>query len=178
MMGTTPFAGFDFTDFWDDREYAREAYINAPFSEDELAAIESTLGYRLPASYIWLMRQHNGGIPRNQNFPTNEFTSWAEDHIAITGIMGIGNKRYSLGSDFGSRFWIEHWGYPDIGVAICNCPSAGHDMVFLDYRQCLTIEDEPTVVHIDQEQDYRIVHLADNFEAFIRGLVDDDAFEL
>jgi len=28
------------------------------------------------------------------------------------------------------------WGYPDIGVAICDTPSAGHEMIFLDYREC------------------------------------------
>ncbi|MGY5955250.1 SMI1/KNR4 family protein [Kosakonia sp. BK9b] len=177
-MTTAPFSGFDLSEFWNDSKYAHEAYINAPFSDEELAAIETALGYRLPASYVWLMKQHNGGIPHKQNFPTCEATSWAEDHIAITGIFGIGSKRYSLGSDFGSRFWIEHWGYPDIGIAICDCPSAGHDMVFLDYRHCRTPEDEPAVVHIDQESDYQIVHLADNFEAFIRGLVDDDAFDM
>lgn len=31
---------------------------------------------------------------------------------------------------------IDEWEYPAIGVAICDCPSAGHDMVFLDYRDC------------------------------------------
>ena len=36
---------------------------------------------------------------------------------------------------------------------------------------------EPKVVHIDQECDYEITPLADNFEEFIRGLVNDDDFE-
>jgi hypothetical protein len=64
---------------------------------------------------------------------------------------------------------IEEWGYPDIGVAVCDCPSAGHDMIFLDYRRCGP-EGEPEVVHIDQEGDYRITYLAGDFETFIIGL--------
>ena len=95
------------------------------------------------------MKQHNGGSPHKQCFPTDVPTSWADDHIAIEGIMGIGrNKTYAIGGELGSRFMIEAWEYPDIGVAICDCPSAGHDMIFLDYRQCGP-SGEPQVVHID-----------------------------
>jgi len=70
----------------------------------------------------------------------------------------------------------DDWGYPDIGVAICDTPSAGHEMIFLDYRECGR-QGEPKVVHIDQELDYEITLLADNFEDFIRGLVDSEEFE-
>ena len=83
---------------------------------------------------------------------------------------------YSLCGTLGSRFMIEEWGYPDIGVAICDCPSAGHDMVFLDYRECGP-QGEPKVVHIDQEADYEITPLADTFEAFVRGLVDESDYD-
>ncbi len=172
-----PFKGFDFSQFWDDDEYALEEYVSEPPTDELIVEIEQELGYKLPNSYIWLMKQHNGGIPFHTNHPTNEPTSWAEDHIAITGIMGIGrDKRYSLGGEFGSRFWIEDWEYPDIGVAICNCPSAGHDMIFLDYRECGP-KGEPKVVHVDQESDYEITFVADNFERFIRGLVNDDVYD-
>ena len=125
------------------------------------------------------MKQHNGGIPVNTCFPTDEPTSWAEDHVAITGIMGIGNEKdYSLCGDLGSQFMIdESGGYPSIGVAICDCPSAGHDMIFLDYRECGP-QGEPKVVHIDQENDYKITYLADNFEEFICNLMNDEAFDL
>jgi len=175
---TAPFfKNLDLTEFWDDSDYARKEYVSAPPDDGLIRELELGLGYRLPASYIWLMKQQNGGIPRNLNFPTSEPTSWAEDHIAITGIMGIGReKANALGGDFGSRFWIEEWEYPDIGIAICDCPSAGHDMIFLDYRECGP-EGEPAVVHVDQEDDYRITHLADNFESFICGLVNDEVYD-
>ena len=129
-MKNRPFENFDFTDFWDDDEYAMNEYIGAPPTEEMIEETERELGYKLPESYIWLMKQHNGGIPFNVCFPCDEPTSWADDHVAITGIMGVDkDKIYSLCGQLGSRFMIEEWGYPDIGVAICDCPSAGHDMI-------------------------------------------------
>ena len=176
VPGSTPFENFDLTDFWDDSDYALKEYVNDPPSDELIKSIEEELGYKLPASYIWLMKQHNGGIPKNTCFPSDEPTSWAEDHIAITGIMGIGKeKACSLCGSLGSQFMIDEWEYPPIGVAICDCPSAGHDMIFLDYRECGP-QGEPKVVHVDQENDYKITLLADSFEEFICGLEEEDFF--
>ena len=139
--------------------------------------MEEELGYKLPAAYIWLMKQHNGGIPVNTCYPCDEPTCWAEDHVAITGIFGIGReKSCSLCGELGSQFMIDEWEYPAIGVAICDCPSAGHDMVFLDYRACGP-QGEPAVVHVDQENNYKISHLADSFEEFIRGLEHESLYD-
>ena len=171
------FDNFDFTDFWQDTPYALESYVDECPSDELINEIEQELGYKLPDSYIWLMRQHNGGIPAKDCCPTKTSTSWASDHVAITGFFSIGrNKTYSICGGLGSQFMIEEWGYPDIGVAICDCPSAGHDMIFLDYRECGR-NGEPKVVHIDQEWDYRITVLADNFEEFIRKLTTEENFE-
>lgn len=76
----------------------------------------------------------------------------------------------------GNRFWIEEWDYPAIGIAICTTPSAGHDMIFLDYRKC-GLAGEPSVVHIDQKNNYKITMLAVSFEDFIRGLTNCAKFE-
>lgn len=169
--------GFDFTDFWDDCEYAKSEYIEEAPSDELITELELELGYKLPASYIWLMKQHNGGLPTKNVFPTAVPTSWADDHIEIAGIMGIGRKKlYSICGELGSQFMIDTWEYPAIGVAVCDCPSAGHDMIFLDYRACGT-QGEPKVVHVDQEADYKITPLADSFEDFIRGLVSEDEFD-
>ena len=170
VPGDTPFEGFNLTNFWDDNWYALKEYVSEPPSDELIASVEEELGYKLPAAYIWLMKQHNGGIPVNTCYPCDEPTCWAEDHVAITGMFGIGReKSCSLCGELGSQFMIDEWEYPAIGVAICDCPSAGHDMIFLDYRACGP-QGEPAVVHVDQENDYKITHLADSFEEFIRGL--------
>lgn len=177
VPGNIPFEHFDLTNFWDDSDYALKEYISEVPTDEMIVSVEQELGYKLPASYIWLMKQHNGGIPVNTCFPTDEPTTWAEDHVAIAGIMGIGrDKDYSICGSLGSQFMIDEWEYPAIGVAICDCPSAGHDMIFLDYRECGP-QGEPKVVHVDQENDYKITHLADSFEEFICGLEDEEFFD-
>ena len=178
VPGETPFEGFDLTNFWDDNWYALKEYVSDPPSDELISSVEEELGYKLPAAYIWLMKQHNGGIPVNTCYPCDEPTCWAEDHVAITGIFGIGReKSCSLCGELGSQFMIDEWEYPAIGVAICDCPSAGHDMIFLDYRACGP-QGEPAVVHVDQENDYKITHLADSFEEFIRGLEHESLYDL
>ena len=177
VPGDTPFEGFDLTNFWDDNWYALKEYVSDPPSDELIASVEEELGYKLPAAYIWLMKQHNGGIPMNTCYPCDEPTCWADDHVAITGIFGIGReKNCSLCGEMGSQFMIDEWEYPAIGVAICDCPSAGHDMIFLDYRACGS-QGEPAVVHVDQENDYKITHLADSFEEFIRGLEHESLYD-
>ena len=177
VPGDTPFEGFDLTNFWDDNWYALKEYVSEPPSDELIASVEEELGYKLPAAYIWLMKQHNGGIPVNTCYPCDEPTCWSDDHVAITGIFGIGReKSCSLCGELGSQFMIAEWEYPAIGVAICDCPSAGHDMIFLDYRACGP-QGEPAVVHVDQENDYKITHLADSFEEFIRGLEHESLYD-
>jgi len=171
------FEGFDFTDFWDECSYANKNYVDEAPTDVLIAEIEQELGYKLPASYIWLMKQHNGGFPKHTACPSEEPTSWADDHAAVNGFLSIGREKpYSLCGRDGSRFWMEEWGYPDIGIAIADCPSGGHDMIFLDYRECGR-DGEPAVVCVDQEDDYRIVKLADNFESFIRSLRSEEDYE-
>lgn len=171
------FGDFDIDNFWEPSEYAEKEYVDAPLTDEQVVALERELGYKLPASYVELMRHQNGGIPRKANHRTKEPTTWAIDHIAINGIFSIGRgKSHSLCGRFGSQFLIDEWGYPAIGVYFADCPSAGHDMICLDYRKCGP-RGEPQVVHVDQEWDYRITFVAESFEAFIRGLESDEAFE-
>ena len=170
------FLGFDFSDFWNDSEYSVRGYIEEYPSDELIIEIEQDLGYKLPKSYIALMKLHNGGIPFKVCYPMTGNTGWAEDHTAITGIMGIGKtKPYSLGGKLGSKFMMEEWGYPNIGIMICDTPTAGHTMIMLDYRKCGN-DGEPEVVVVDQENNYSIDFVAKDFETFIMGLKCEDDF--
>jgi hypothetical protein len=167
---------FDARAFWQTSEYADRVYVDDPVTDLILAKVERELGYRLPRAYVALMTIQNGGVPKKTRHRSPTRTTWAEDHVAIRGIAAIGTKKpYSLCGELGSSFWMEEWGYPTIGVYFAHCPSAGHDMFCLDYREC-GARGEPKVVHVDQEWDYSVTVIADTFESFIRGLKSEDAF--
>ena len=168
---------FDHCDFWKESDYATKNYTGKPINERMIDEVEKLLGYKLPGSYLELLKIQNGGIPQNTNFPTKEATSWAEDHVAISGIFGLdSNKIYSILGELGSEFMKDEWEYPDIGIYICDCPSAGHDMIALDYTKCGNTG-EPRVVHVDQESDFKVTFLADNFQQFITNLVPDSTYD-
>lgn len=159
-------------------EAGSSEYREPPLSERTLQSIEAELGVRLPAAYVSMARTHNGGLLKRNVHPSPAPTTWATDHVAVTGIFAIGRTvRASLCGALGQRLWLEEWGYPAIGVYFADTPSAGHDMIALDYRASGPAG-EPSVVHVDQEVGYVVTPLARTFEDFIAGLVGDDAFQV
>jgi len=164
---------------WYHDEFSIREYLGKPATDEDFEKVEKELGYRLPDSYKALMRIQNGGELRKNNFEGPFKRNWTAGIFNVTGVYGVDSSRkYSLCGEFGSKFWIEEWKYPDIGIAICGTSSGGHDMIFLDYSDCGP-EGEPCVVHIDQEGGYEITYLADNFKDFVDGLFPslDDEYE-
>lgn len=155
-------------------------YFSGPaLTDDMIRSAESALGVKLPDAYLNLLRVKNGGTPRQNCFPTHEPTGWAEDHIQIDVIHGL-SGRNGIDADLGSRYMIEEWGYPDVGVVIGYTPSAGHEAVMLDYSQCGE-QGEPRVIYVDTETadgEPHIVVLASDFAAFVRGFVDSAVFDV
>jgi hypothetical protein len=143
-------------------------FTGAPLTDGMVRAAEESLGYRLPLSYVGLLRERNGGVPRRCCFPTPFRTSWAPGHIEIDAILGIGECDWGVDAEMGSAYLVPEWGYPDVGVVICATPSGGHDTVMLDYRGCGP-QGEPAVVHVDEDRVPR--QIAGDFQEFIDGLV-------
>ncbi len=156
---------FNWTGFWNDVDYAFESYIGKPVTDEDIKVAEANLGYTLPVAYIELLKNHNGGVVKKNCFINDD-----DDCVYVTGIYGIdGGKKYSLLGEMGNEFWISKVKYPPIGVVVADTISGGHDMIFLDYRECGPTG-EPKVVRVDQEGDYSITLLADNFGDFIKNL--------
>lgn len=157
-------------DLWNNDKYSLKEYVGKTPTDEDFEKVEKELGYRLPESYKVLMRIQNGGELKKNTFEVPFQRNWSRDLVDVMNMYGIdSNKRYSLCGEFGNKLWIEEWKYPNIGIAICDTLSGGHDMIFLDYSDCGP-EGEPCVVHIDQEGDYEITYLADNFKDFVDGL--------
>ena len=156
---------FNWTGFWKDTDYAFESYIGRDVTDEDIKNAEAELGYTLPTAYIELLKNHNGGVVNKNCFINDD-----DDCVYITGIYGIDrDKKYSLLGEMGNEFWISKVKYPPIGIVVADTISGGHDMIFLDYRECGPTG-EAKVVRVDQECDYSITPLADNFGDFIKNL--------
>jgi len=96
-----PIDDFDLSDFWEESEYATKEYVGEPITENMIeeveVEVEAELGYKLPKSYIKLLKIQNGGISKKTNHPTKESTSWADNYVSLTGVFGLDSKKtYSL----------------------------------------------------------------------------------
>ncbi|WP_239256746.1 SMI1/KNR4 family protein [Listeria ilorinensis] len=160
------FSAIDLNRFWADTQ--DNSYRDRYPTNQLIHQLEQQLDAKLPASYSYLMRHAgNGGIPRKYHFPLPN----QNGYVTIQGLMPIGFEAINaIGGTYSTRFWRQEWQYPDIGLVIADTPSGGHELVFLDYRK----SGEPTVVLIDQENNFTVTPLADNFEQFIYGLKSDE----
>lgn len=161
---------FSFENFWHDSAESLRRHVSPAPTDADIMAAEGELGYKLPESYIALMRAHNGGLVNRCRYKVPFPEEGSPDTIYITEIFGIGSKvPYSLCGQYGSRFLIETRGHnPDIGVVICNTTLPGRALVFLDYRTCGRTG-EPSVTWSDAQTGTEIT-LAGSFREFIMGL--------
>lgn len=144
-------------------------YTGPSLSDDMILRAEEVLGLRLPPSYVAALSEKNGGVLKRRCFPTEFATSWAADHFEVRALLGVGGKwGIDSSSGLGSADLIAEWGYPEIGVVICDMPSGGHDAVMLDYSESGP-DGEPSVAYIDEDRVPRKV--AGSFEEFLSRLV-------
>ena len=134
---------------------------------DLVALAELALGYKLPDAYVRLLEVRNGGYLTRPICPTDEPTAWAADHVYVDRICGIGGED-GIEAGMGSRFLIEEWGYPNVGVVFS---SNGPTAFMLDYSEC-DIDGEPRViyVHVDPGSAPNVILLADDFDGFLERL--------
>ncbi|MGX7087618.1 SMI1/KNR4 family protein [Gemelliphila palaticanis] len=160
---------------WSEHNYYKENCTGEPLTNEIIRDAESKLGYKLPQAYIDMMKSRNGGnLIRNywvnKNVKSNEVNV-----IGIECFYSIGSeKNYSLFGKFGNEFWFSVREYPrDVGVIIADTESGGHDMIYLDYRECGK-NGEPKVSVCFQEYDYEIQVLANSFEEFLTMLITEE----
>jgi hypothetical protein len=136
-----------------------------PLTKRMVTRAEKKLGHRLPPSFLRLLERRNGGYLARTRFPTRKVPSWASDHVSFSMVYGIGGPQ-AIDSEEGSRYLIEEWGYPDVGIVIS---SDGHTAFLLDYSKAAA-DDEPRVLWVDADQPRANAVLARTFGEFLLKL--------
>ncbi|MCY8923042.1 SMI1/KNR4 family protein [Bacillus atrophaeus] len=145
------------SEIWENSEY--DPFKLKDISEDEIKNVEQELNLTLPEQYKKLIIQQNGGLIIFNAFPTDQETSWADDHIEVDHIRGIGKDLGILESEY----LIKEWGLPQRLLLI---QGDGHNWVALDYR--LTNENPPLhYFDLELNNDFKI---ADSFDEFLSKL--------
>ncbi|WP_127939760.1 SMI1/KNR4 family protein [Nonomuraea polychroma] len=112
--------------FWGDGGYG----VQLPVTEKAITEAERELGVTLPSALLDLLRVQNGGrVAAEWNaFATSQPTSWSEDHIPFTDLMGIG-RHERMTSLLDTPYLIEEWEMPSPIVLLSG---DGHHWIGLD----------------------------------------------
>ena len=161
------FEGLDLTKLYDTEDEYSQNYIFGELTDDLISRAEANIGYKLPKSYIELLRFQNGG------YISDDIDSWL---IAIYGIGPEADTPNSLEEMFPN--WMEEWEYPNIGIPFGETQSGGHDMYFMDFRN-LDENGEPAIVLVDVEIDPEgvITPVAKNLREFIEKVLNGELDE-
>ena len=169
------FENVDLDDLWYEGDYPdKEEYECGSIESDDLIkSIEDDLGFKLPQSYIFLMKKHNGGILKKNCAQINR----RKRYYDIDGIFGLG--RTPKCSIFEANKDKDY--YEENLIAIGSVLSSD-GKIYLDYGECGT-DGEPRVIAIDKDDfdgndpNPKPLELASNFESFIRSLREYDEDE-
>ncbi|MFW6694558.1 SMI1/KNR4 family protein [Streptomyces sp. MAR4 CNX-425] len=148
--------------FWSGGTYG----VQPALTQAAVVDAEQALGLRLPASLLDLLRvQNGGGVTADRDaFPTDHPTSWSEDHIPFTELMGIGTGGHGL-SLLETPYLVKEWGLPSPVVLLSG---DGHYWIGLDYR-ANGAWGEPSVTWFDTDSGAELP-LAADFRTFVEGL--------
>ena len=141
-------------------------YDCGPLDDEMVKKTEEQLGFKLPESYIYLMKKHNGGLLEKTYLAIKNTDGFSD----LEGIYGIGDKNYSINIQNEDKA-----NYEANLISICSSNS-GHNNIYLDYNECGP-QGEPRVIAIDNELYMEDLNakpyvLAKNFEDFISRLCD------
>ncbi|QKS69834.1 SMI1/KNR4 family protein [Paenalkalicoccus suaedae] len=142
---------------WDKR--SEDPFTLAPITLEEIKQVEQTIQRSFPHEYIAQILEKNGGVTRFNAIRTGQPTEWAEDHVNVEFIYGIGKNEGILDSPY----FIKEWGLPEDVLLLTG---TGHAWIVLDYR---TPGQEPHISYIDVESEQDFI-IAGSFKDFVSRL--------
>jgi hypothetical protein len=159
------FKNVNLDELWYDSEETKK-YECGPLDDEMIKKTEEKLGFKLPESYIYLMKKHNGGLLQKNYLAFKNTDGYSDLNV----IYGIGDNYHSINYENKNKAYYE-----ENLISICSSNS-GHAKIYLDYNECGP-QGEPRVIAIDNEMNIdglnaEPIFLAKNFEDFISRLCD------
>lgn len=142
---------------------------NPPVTDKLIARVEALLNVKLPAAYVTLMREQNGGYlhpnevafveppPASMDYYTGDGT------VTLGGIFGLNHDPDATGGIAKTLPMSEEWEIPQ-GLILLD--GDGHTWVALDYRKEKV--DPPVVYYVSESGEHATI--ARNFAAFLKAL--------
>lgn len=135
-------------------------YLQPPLTESAIRRIEEKLGLKLPAPYLALLCEQNGGYVRRTLPETGHSMIW-----------GIGPRFPSIGGKWYEDFEDEDVWLPSDPSSLVPFDGDGHWYLALDFRPNGPTR-EPAVAYLDLECEVD-QGVADDFSAFLNQLEED-----
>lgn len=153
-----------------------------PLTPVMVEAAQTYFGVRLPKRYISLLEIQNGGYTAGFVFPSPRPTSWAQTHVPLNELSGIGatppqssDEFHGIHNIYATPYMTHEWGLPPSQVLLAG---DGHWWISLDYRDSA----QPRVLWLESFPRDELP-LAETFDSFLAGLrpesdLDPETFEL
>lgn len=138
-----------------------DLYKPQPVSDAVIQMAEAKLKVTLPASYIELLKQQNGGRFIHNAYPAPQHEKFDEPFIEVEYIDGIDEDSSILESEE----LCEEWEMPK-GLVLFH--GDGHTWLAFDYRHTSA---NPPIVYVDNhEETSQVFEIAKSFDEFLENL--------
>lgn len=134
-----------------------------PLTDNHIKVAEQTLGVTLPAAYLGILREQNGGYINYRGYPAPDVDSIWGDVLPVDFIWGIGHENGILDTQILRQLH-------DLPEKIVIFSGDQGFWLAMDYRSCKNYCDPP-IVHIDLDANNRVTIIAPSFAAFMENLV-------
>ncbi len=138
-----------------------DLYKPQPVSDAVIQMAQAKLKVTLPASYIELLKQQNGGRFIHNAYPAPQHEQFDEPFIEVEYIDGIDEDSSILESEE----LCEEWEMPK-GLVLFH--GDGHTWLAFDYRHTSA---NPPIVYVDNhEETSQVFEIAKSFDEFLENL--------
>lgn len=137
-----------------------------PVTSVSIKRVEEELGVQLPSLLIELLRIKNGGSTSPMFLNCTDKSIWIDGYYSIEELFGINDESTDRIGILSTPYLISEWDLPEQQILILG---DGHWWITLDYR---INAKEPSVNWIEPEAERDVV-IANNFEEFVRNLLDE-----